>query len=49
MPTSAKTPTRTIRVPDDLWKGVQKKAASEKVTVTSIIILALEKYLVDKA
>jgi len=48
MPISAKTPTRTIRVPDDLWKAVQKKAASQKVTVTSIIITALESYLVDK-
>jgi predicted transcriptional regulator len=45
MPTTPKTPTRTIRVPDDLWKAVQKKAASEKITVTSIIIKALENYL----
>jgi predicted DNA binding CopG/RHH family protein len=49
MPNAPKTPTRTIRVPDDLWKAVQKKAASEGVTVTSVIIDALEKYLqVDK-
>jgi len=45
MTTAPKTPTRTIRVPDDLWKAVQKKAASEKITVTSIIIRALESYL----
>jgi hypothetical protein len=32
-------------VPDDLWKGVQKKAAQEGRTVTSIIIDALEDYL----
>ena len=49
MPNAPKTPTRTIRVPDDLWKDVQKKAAYEKVTVTSIILKALENYLVDKA
>jgi predicted transcriptional regulator len=48
MPNAPKTPTRTIRVPDDLWKAVQKKAASENVTVTSIILKALEAYLVDK-
>jgi len=48
MSTPAKTPTRTIRVPDDLWKAVQKKAAAEKVTVTSIIIAALEAYLDKK-
>jgi predicted transcriptional regulator len=45
MPNAPKTPTRTIRVPDDLWQAVQKKAAAEKVTVTSVIIKALEDYL----
>jgi len=44
-----KTPTRTIRVSDDIWKAVQKKAASEGITVTSVIVTALESYLVDKA
>ena len=45
MPNAPKTPTRTIRVSDELWTAVQKKAASEKVTVTSVIIEALEAYL----
>lgn len=45
MPNAPKTPTRTIRVADDLWKSVQKKAAKEQVTVTSIIIKALEEYV----
>ncbi len=45
MPNSPKTPTRTIRVSDQLWTAVQKKAAAEKVTVTSIIIDALEDYI----
>ena len=45
MPNAPKTPTRTIRVADDLWKAVQKKAAAEGVTVTSVIIDALENYL----
>lgn len=47
MPNAPKTPTRTIRVSDDIWAAVQKKAALEAVTVTSIIIAALEKYLED--
>jgi hypothetical protein len=47
MPNAPKTPTRTIRVPDDLWKAVQAKAATEGVTVTSVIIKALENYLKD--
>jgi len=50
MPNAPKTPTRTIRVSDDIWLSVQKKAAKEGVTVTSVIIKALELYLseVDK-
>ena len=45
MPNAPKTPTRTIRVSDELWKSVQKKAAEDGITVTSIIIDALEKYV----
>jgi predicted transcriptional regulator len=45
MPNAPKTPTRTIRVSDDLWLAVQKKAALQEVTVTSVIISALEDYL----
>jgi predicted DNA binding CopG/RHH family protein len=44
MPNAPKTPTRTIRVADDLWKAVQYKAAKDGITVTSIIIKALEDY-----
>lgn len=47
MPNAPKTPTRTIRVPDDLWRAVQKKAAVQGVTVTSVIIKALEEYIKD--
>lgn len=47
MPNAPKTPTRTIRVPDDLWKAVQKKAAAEGITVTSVIISALEAYITE--
>jgi predicted DNA binding CopG/RHH family protein len=44
MPNAPKTPTRTIRVSDVLWLAAQRKAAIEGVTVTSIIIKALEEY-----
>jgi predicted DNA binding CopG/RHH family protein len=47
MPNAPKTPTRTIRVPDDLWLAVQKKAKKQGVTVTSIIIKALETYTAE--
>jgi predicted transcriptional regulator len=45
MPNAPKTPTRTIRVADGLWKAVQVKAASEGRTVTSVIVDALEAYI----
>jgi predicted HicB family RNase H-like nuclease len=45
MPNAPKTPTRTIRVSDELWTAVQAKAAQEAVTVTSVIIKALEEYV----
>lgn len=45
MPNAPKTPTRTIRVPDELWLAVGKKAASEGVTVTSVLLKALEAYV----
>ena len=44
----AKTPTKTIRVSDSLWAEVKKKAAAEKVTVTSVILSALNKYVVKE-
>ena len=45
MPNAPETPTRTIRVTDALWLAVQKKAAKEGVTVTSVIIKSLEAYV----
>lgn len=45
MPNAPKTPTRTIRVSDDIWSAVQNKAASQGVTVTSVIIKGLTEYL----
>ena len=46
MPNAPKTPTRTIRVPDELWLAAQKKAAEHNITVTSVLLAALE-YFVD--
>ena len=45
MPNAPKTPTRTIRVSDELWTAVQAKAAAKEVTVTSIVIAALKNFL----
>lgn len=45
MPNAPKTPTRTLRVEDGLWKMVKEKAASEKKTVTQVIIDFLKEYV----
>lgn len=34
---------------DELWTAVQQKAAAEKVTVTSVIIAALEAYISEES
>jgi len=47
MPNAPKTPTRTIRVSDELWLAVQKKAAEQGITVTSILIEAMEKFIAE--
>jgi predicted DNA binding CopG/RHH family protein len=47
MPNAPKTPTRTIRVSDELWTAVQKKAAQDGITVTSIILEALNEYIAE--
>jgi len=47
MPNAPKTPTRTIRVSDELWLAVQKESAKQGVTVTSILIEAMEKFVAE--
>jgi len=45
MPNAPKTPTRTIRVSNDLWTAVKDKAAIEGRTVTDVIVEALKAYV----
>jgi hypothetical protein len=47
MPNAPKTPTRTVRIDDDLWHAVQEQAKLDGITVTSIIIKSLVKYLAE--
>jgi predicted HicB family RNase H-like nuclease len=39
------TPTRTIRVSDEIWNAAKEKAAAEGITVTDIVITALEEFI----
>jgi len=47
VPNQPATPNRTVRVSDELWDAVTKKAAEEGVTVTEVILKALERFLRD--
>lgn len=47
MPNQPKTPTRTIRVANELWAAVKEKAAIEERTVTDVIIEALKEYIAE--
>jgi len=45
MPNAPKTPTRTIRVSDELWNAVKDKAQIDERTVTDVIVSALKEYV----
>lgn len=45
VPNQPKTPQRTVRVPDDLWLAVKRKAAQRGETVTDVIVRALRRYI----
>jgi len=47
MPNAPKTPTRTIRVSEELWSAVKDKALVDGRTVTDVIITALKEYVKD--
>lgn len=46
-PNQPKTPKRSVRVPEDLWRAVLVKAHKHGETVTDVIIRALKRYLRD--
>ena len=41
MPNAPKTPTRTIRVSEELWAAAKEKAAIEERTLTDVLSLDL--------
>ncbi|HJR88891.1 MAG TPA: hypothetical protein VJ782_01865 [Aeromicrobium sp.] len=47
MPNQPATPTRSVRVPDDLWQAVKRAAADQGETVTDVIVRALMRYVRD--
>lgn len=45
MPNAPKTPTRTVRVSDELWLAAKEKAGLEGRTLTDVVIEALRDYV----
>lgn len=45
MPNKPKTPHRTIRIDDELWKAAQAAAEREGKTITEVIRAALTRYV----
>ena len=41
------TPLRSIRIDEELWRAVKKKANANGFTVTKIVIYYLKEYLKD--
>jgi predicted HicB family RNase H-like nuclease len=47
VPNQPKTPTHSVRVPQELWDAVRAKAKRQGETITDVIIRALKRYLRD--
>lgn len=45
MPNAPKTPSRNVRVPDDLWNDAMSKALDRGESLSEVIRRALEKYV----
>lgn len=47
VPNQPKTPTRSFRVPDDIYLPAREKAAAEGRTLTDVVVDALLDYIGD--
>lgn len=45
MPNQPKTPTRTIRVAEDIWTAARAKATALDITLTSVIVDRLVEFI----
>lgn len=39
------TPIRSVRIPDEIWEAVKRKAADRGESITDVILRALKRYL----
>jgi len=47
VPNQPATPTRSVRIPDELWEASKRAAHDSGETVTDVIIRALKRYVRD--
>ena len=45
MPDQPKTPIRGVRIPDELWRAVQDRAAADDVTVSEVVRTLLAEWV----
>lgn len=45
VPNQPATPTRSVRVPDELWQAALRVAHDRGETVTEVVLRALERYV----
>jgi hypothetical protein len=48
-PATGETPSRNVRVPDEIWKAAQEKAAAQGRTMTEVIVSYLRRYVAAPA
>ena len=48
VPNAPKTPTRTVRVSDEIWLAAKDRAADEGRTLTDVVIAALKEYIASR-
>ncbi|MQA96266.1 MAG: ribbon-helix-helix protein, CopG family [Streptosporangiales bacterium] len=47
-PATGKTPNRTVRVPDEVWREAQEKAEREGKDVSEVVRDCLRRYIARK-
>lgn len=48
VPNKPKTPMHSFRAPEDLWERAKVKAAEKGVTITDVLVKALEDFADEK-
>lgn len=47
MPNAPRTPVRSVRIPDEVWEALRRRADERGETITDVILRAIHRYLRD--